>query len=291
MTITEIELKKELSLGRLANCYLLYGEERRILLSYRKRLEELLKAGDVECEIFDSKQVDFNAICENAATIPMLGGKRGFFCDDFDASLLSADTFEGFLTLLEDSENTNIIITYGEVPDFKKSARDRKLLAAAEKNGVAVNFTYHTERTLRDDVRNIVKKLKCQISAENAQILVERCGDDLGVLKGECEKLSAYCRDRGEIKEEDIIKVCSRNEKGDIFSLANLILNRKTEKVMQSVNLLLEDKVAAANIIANLGLAFYGFYSAASAKAAGKSYTEAAKELNEKFQWRMKNNF
>lgn len=79
MIITENELKKELSLDRFESCYLFYGEERQILISYRNRLEQMLKSKGVECESVDSKQTDFNELCENAAIVPCFLKKELFF--------------------------------------------------------------------------------------------------------------------------------------------------------------------------------------------------------------------
>ena len=73
------------------------------------------------------------------------------------------------------------------------------------------------------------------------------------MVVNEINKIAAYTGERGEIKTEDIEKVCTRSVKSRIFDLTDAISQRQTAQALQILNGLVEQKEPLPNIMAMVG--------------------------------------
>ena len=292
MILEEKDFKTRLRRNDIHPRCLLYGDENLLKLSYRKKLYELYDREGCACEVYESRDADFNSLLESFGMISLMGGQRAVFIDDFESSLVPPELWEDFLKFCQDaSTGDKLVITTSDNFDPKGKAKDKKLLALFSKDLYAVNILRHTGSLLRDEIRTLCKKDGADLSGDLANYMIEICGEDLELLKNECIKLCTYVGEGGTITKEHIDTVCAKKAEANLYNLTSLILAGDVRQVMSEIDTLLAQKTAVIQIVINLVISFCGLYSAACAREKGKSSESAAKDLNEKFPWRMRNYF
>lgn len=300
---TEDELKRDLSVYGPRSVTLLCGNEPALVLAYRRRILDALTKDGGAIEVFDGKKLDVSSFCENAVLVPLFGPSRVISVEDFDPNALSERDVEALVELIDEfPPESAVIFTIAdkvfEEPrknectlDVKKSANAKKLIAAADKNGVVAALDKRKGASLYKALRSRCQKGGCELSSENAQYMVERCGDDMGVLLSECDKLCCYAGSAHEITREMINEVCAPSPDGDLYAIARLMLLGDADKTLGEISDLLAQRVPASLIIANLGMAFADLSRATAARMSGLTSAQMAKELSYQFEWKAKNAF
>ena len=300
---TEEELKKHLSQNDAGSVILLLGNEPALVCAYRRRILSALTKNGGEIERFDGRKPDVSAISNAAFLLPMCGERRVLCVEDLDPSALSERDAADFAALLEDfPEDSAIVLSIADgtyAPprknacslDAKKTAAAKKIFDAADHFGVVACLDKRTRGSLRSALRGRCKKNGCELSAQAADVLVARCGDDLGCLFNECDKLCIYAGKDRAVTEEMIRLVCPRAPEDDLYEVARRMLRGDADGTLGLIADLLSQKTPAALILANLGGAFADLSRASAARTAGKTAEEMAKELHFRFEWRAKNAF
>ena len=292
MLLEEKDFKTHLRRNDIHPRCLFYGDENLLKLSYRKKLYELYDRQGCSCEIYESRDADFNSLLESFGMVSLMGGQRAVFIDDFESSLVPPELWEDFLKFCEDTfTGDKLVITVSDNFDPKGKAKDKKLLSLFSKELFAVNIMKHTGGVLRDEIRTLCKKEGADLSFDLANYMIEICGEDLELLKNECIKLCTYVGEGGTITKEHIDTVCAKKAEANLYDLTSLILAGDVRAVMEEIDTLIAQKTAVIQIVINLTLSFCGLYGAACARERGKNSDAAAKDLNERFSWRMRNYF
>lgn len=300
---TEEELKRDLSVYGARSVTLLCGNEPALVLAYRRRILDALTKDGGEIEVFDGKKLDVSSFCENAALVPLFGPSRVISIEDFDPNALSERDADALAELLDEfPPESAVIFTVADgvfddpkknecTLDVKKSANAQKLIAAVDKNGVAAALDKRKGASLYKALRSRCHKGGCELSSADAQYMVERCGDDMGLLLSECDKLCFYAGNGHEITRRMIDEVCTLSPDGDIYAIARLMLSGDADKTLGEISDLLSQRTPASLIIANLGMAFADLSRANAARMSGLNYTQMAKDLSYRFEWKVKNIF
>ena len=290
MLLGEKDFKTQLRRNDIHPRCFLYGNESFLKLSMRKKLLELYEREGYSCEVYEGRDTDFLTLLEGSMMVSLTGEKKAVFIDDFESSPVPSELWENFLEFCADTESGDrLVITAGEGFDIKGKAKDKKILGLFTKELCAVNILKHTGNVLRDELRTLCKKEGADISGDLALYMMELCGEDLELLKNECIKLSSYVGKGGRITKENIDTICSKRADANLYNLTSLMLKGNVKEVMTEIDILLSQKTQVIQIVSNLTLSFYGLYTASVAKSEGKSSDLAAKELNERFSWRMRN--
>jgi|GEM_PF-1227710 len=297
---TEAQLKKDLSLYGPRPVTLLCGDEPALIAAWRRRILEALRQGGGETERHDGRALDVDALTDAAMLLPMLGGARILWVDDLEPAALSSQSAEALCALLSDFPQGNAIlinIAPGvlDAPKRGKTTLDgnlsgalKKLVAAADGSGVVACLDRRRGTSLRNTLIARCEKASCTLTAAAADTLIARCGDDLGTLMNECDKLCAYSPDRP-ITPDDVAAVCAGDGEADLYEVAKRLLRCDADGALREISRLLTQKTAPAQILANLGMSFCELSRAAAARSAGKSAEALAKDLHFRFPWRAKN--
>jgi len=300
---TEDELKRDLSVYGPHSVTLLCGTEPALVLAYRRRILDALTKDGGEIEHFDGKKLDVSSFCENAVLVPLFGPARIISVEDFDPNALSERDADALAELLDEYPPESAVIftiadgVFDEPKknecslDGKKSANAKKLIAAADKNGVAAALDKRKGASLYKALRSRCQKGGCELSSADAQYMVERCGDDMGLLLSECDKLCFYAGNGHTITREMINEVCAPSPDGDLYSIARLMLSGDADKTLGEIADLLAQRMPASLIIANLGIAFADLSRATAARMSALTPSQMAKDLSYRFEWKAKNAF
>lgn len=289
---TEKQLKEQLTTENMAPLYLLFGNEPALLRAYRQKLlDRFERAGD-QIEFMDGKALDLSALLDAAELLSMFGAQRVIAVDGFEPEqLLDADCKALCALFAGVPEGTVLIFTAAaEAFDEKKGKCAKKLLAAAEKAGVAARLNRRSETDLR---RFVIARCKSRgQSLENAAaaFLLAHCGDDMGILSNECDKLCAYAAEtQTAIESEMIRRVCPGALSADPFAIAKLMLRGDLPGVLSQVDTLLRLRQPVIMILANLSGAFCDLARACAARSGGHTAADLTADFSYRFAWRAQN--
>jgi DNA polymerase III delta subunit len=290
---TEQALKKELSLPEPRGVYLLFGEDSALLSACRRRILARLCDDHSQPERIDGKKPDIGRLAESLALLPMLGGRRIVSLEDLDPEQLSGADCTALCAVIEDiPQGACLLLTAREGAfDTKKGACAKKLLAAADRAGAAVGLPRRTGQALKNTLRDRCRQRGCDLSAVAAGFLIERCGDDMGRLLNECDKLCAWANGEGPITEATITAVCPPSAEGDVYALSRIMLRGDAPRVVHEVNTLLLQRQPVALLLYHLSAAFCDLARAGEARAAGRTSAQAARDFDSRFAWRMERAF
>ncbi len=289
---SERELTRDLSAGLLHKAYLFYGKENYLKSAYLGRiLKATFPNGESAFDLvrLDGKKLSPQQLFDATEPMPLTGAKRCVVVDDFDTGQLSDSEVKEICGVMEDLPPSTVLIMVTRTADLDtKKAAGKKLLASVDKAGGAMELKGRTGNELTSFVVTRAQKAGCEMSNDNARLLIERCSDDMDILAGEVDKLTAY-QGKGEITEESIKKVSCAVVEGDVYALSKLLLQGNMNGAMKAVDALFTMRHPASAMIASLCYAFIDLYRADAGRRAGKTAGEIASDFSYRFEFRVTN--
>jgi len=110
-------------------------------------------------------------------------------------------------------------------------------------------FVPLNDRDLSDWVQGRIKEAGGKISPAALKLLVGLVGADLWVMRGEIDKLLAYCSGQV-ISEDDVKQLTSYAREANVFALVDAILEGRRNQAQQLLHRLLRDGASPAYILA-----------------------------------------
>ncbi len=207
--------------------YLLYGKE---LLLIEKKIEEIIKKehlSEYSINKYDLENDSLNSIIEDATTISMFGDKKGIV-------VANSYIFTGTTKKSSIEQNTDLLLSYLDHfnPDTiliffilsEKLDERKKITKSIKKVGSVIEIGRN------QNLNAIIKEMfgDYEIKSNAIQLLVDRVGDNLQILKQECDKIKTYKNKEKTVTENDILNLTTKNIDADIFKLIeNIVLKRK----------------------------------------------------------------
>jgi len=289
---TEEQQKKCIASKQVYPVYLLFGNDSELLLSYRKKLCEMLVKLGCEQETMDGKALDLSSLYDAAQLVSFFGGRRLIVIKDFDAEALIPTDCNDLCDLISELSD-NVTVVFAASPesfDIKKGKNAKKLLSAADKAGVAVQLDRRDAASLKATLRSRCQKRGCELSNEAAAFLIERCGNDMATLLNECDKLCAFA-DGSTITNDMITAVSSGTLSADPYALSRLMLRGELTATLDQIDSLIRMRQPVTLIISNISSAFCSIARACAARSAGKNCDSFQKDFGFKFEWMAQNAF
>lgn len=289
MQITETELKKQLKEGRFARVYFLYGEESYLTAHYAAQIAAKAVGDSALAEFnlqkFDGQSCTADEIEDAAEALPVMADRKCVVVRDFDVASGGTAAQEKVLALVKDPPEGCVLVFWLDAleADVKKNAKWKAFLNAVDKAGAAVHFPRKTAGDITKLLCSGASRRGSALSPDNARRMQERCGNDLNLLLGELDKLSAYAEGR-EITREDIETLGVQNLEASVFDLSKALLQGSYAKAYSIIHRLFTMREEPVAILAVLSNAYADLYRAKVARAAG----EQAESLAGAFAYRGK---
>lgn len=282
MYLTETELKQHIKDGVPLSVYVLYGEEAYLSAFYADTLKKkVLGDGDegFDLTVLDGQECSWEDIEVAAETMPFTTDRRCVAVCDFDFSACGAAS-DRVLALLNDPPPDAVVIfrMLSVHPDFQKNARWKAFAAAAKQAGL-VEFRRKTAAELVKVLCKGAERRGCVLSAANAQLLTERCGDDLQLLTGELDKLCAIAGKGGEVTAEIIRSASAERLEASVFDLSKAIFRQQPQRALEILRRLAAAREEPVAVLAVLSGAFVDAYRVKVAATSGISAEALAAEL------------
>ncbi len=269
MAMTEQDLKTRIKEGT-CNLYVLYGAESYLTEQYTRLIARQTVEEDFEVfnlQRFDGQTATPEELAGAIEALPMMAEKKCVLVRDVDVAGADADRW---LSLL-DSLSPYCVTVFWQMtvqPDKRKGWT--AFLRRAEELGCVINFERKTVPEAAKLLTSGAKRRGCVLSPENARYMVEQSGNDLRLLLGELDKLSALAAG-GEITRQIIDTAGTKNLEARVFDLSKAILQGRAEQAYDLLNrlfILREEPVAVLGV---LSTAFADLYRAKVAVAGGQT--------------------
>lgn len=279
MLWNEEKLKRHLKEEDLLPLYVLYGEECFLTCQYAEKLR-LKTAPEDELASFNIHRLDglrcsFDEIEEAAEAMPLMALRSCVTVRDYDIGGKDREpTHSRLVDLVSDPpESCVMIFFFDAIQPSGKSARWKEFLTAAEKSGAVIRLD---RRTPDEVVRMLVSgaaRRGCTMRPDTARMLLDWCGNDLNLLTGELDKLSALAQG-GEIDRALVERATPRNLESRAYELSNAILAGQYTKAYEVLNALFYQREEPIMINGALASAWADLYRVKVAASSGKKTAE-----------------
>lgn len=272
--LKENDLKKQIREKNFDRLYFLYGQEKYLIKHYAAQLTQKVMGkgySDFNYQTFPTGTSDIDAIAEAVEALPIMAERKCVTVYDLNVESLPAPGLKKLYELLEDLPDTTVLVIAQSTleMDVKKSAKWKKFLAVTQKTGTAVELAKRGAVALEKQLISWAEKRGSSLSASNAGMILQMCGDDLLFLSNEMEKLCAFAKDR-EITREDIQQVVTQNLETTVFVLSKALMAGDFVKAYQQLDLLFYQREEPVAVLAVLSSAYVDLYRVKAALESGE---------------------
>lgn len=216
------KLRSDIDTGAFEPVYLLYGDEAYLRRGLKQALRAALVGDDTMNFTYrEGREVTAAEVREIAETLPFFADRRLIILEN--SGLLKKGGEELAEYLPELPETTVLVFCEEEVD--KRS----KLYKAIDKCGYCVECAKLSEEELKKYALAAFTKAKRRITGEAMDLFLDRCGDDLGHMVTEQEKLIAYTEGR-DIRKEDVEAVTSVTAQNRVFDMLDAMAYGKPKE-------------------------------------------------------------
>ncbi|MBR1811220.1 MAG: DNA polymerase III subunit delta [Clostridia bacterium] len=278
----ETPIKKNIASGELRSLYVFCGDEPYLKDIYVRRL--IAGAVTPGLETFNLKKLD-GAECDAsdilaaADQMPLMGGKNCCVVRNFPlVKLNAADSaaLRDYVAVVPDTTTLIFLLdddsfppkqSRDETAEENKDKEKEKSAAKTRKEMMEAFLQYAFIAKLdRYDRQSLIRLLVKgagsrgnTLSPQNAARLVDSCGNDMHTLLNELNKVSAYAAG-GEITAEIIDTVATKTLEATAFEIADNLFAGNTDRAMQALEILLEQKNPPQVILGSLIFPFIDIY-------------------------------
>ena len=273
--LKESELKKQIKEKAFVPLYFLYGEEKYLISHYTEAIVNKVLGksySDFNFQAFDGGKASIDEIADAAQALPLFAERKCVLVKDLNVEALNAGELAKLYQLLEElSETTVLIISQSTLEiDAKRSAKWKKFIAAAEKNGTVVLLEKRGEIALEKQLVQWAEKRGCGLTQINAGKIIQLCGDDLLTLSSELEKLCAYA----------VGREITKNLETTVFVLGSALMAGNYDKAYQQLDLLFYQKEEPVAVLAVLSSNYVNLYRAKTALESGEKTSVLSKDFD-----------
>lgn len=281
--VNEQEFKKILSSGEYGNLFYICGSEKMLVSHYTNRLIEKTagkKPSDFNFHIF-TDDFDINEFASALQTIPFTSEYNVTVVRDLNFSDFSSSDGDKILELVKNvSDDSIVIFTYPTSIQKARSSltgKEKKLAELAIQKGFLLELNKLTAAALQKKLISWAGKRNITLSPKNAELIINYSGTDLNLLKNELEKLCEYVGMGGEITENEIDMLVTKNIEAGIYDLSRAVLSGDAAKAFKIVDRLIYQKEEIISILAVLSSSYINMYRARIALKCGYPVSDLMK--------------
>ena len=281
----EAALKAQLKIGPLSRVYFLYGDDDYLKQHYVGQLVKASLGGkenDFNLHRLPGKDLDIDQLADAVLQLPLFSKRKCVVVNDLDLGAMSAASHAKFMDLLAQLPDTCVLILwYSGITPSLSAAKYKQALEPIKKTGSVVQLGHRDAASLSRMLCDGAKRRGSSLSAPNARMLLERCGNDLNLLLGELDKLCAYCQGR-EIEPTDIDRLAVRTLDSSAYDLVRAVNRQNADRAFALLDELYTQKIEPVMILGAMASSYINMYRAKCAVVAGMAPADFAKRLGAK---------
>ncbi|MBQ8982950.1 MAG: DNA polymerase III subunit delta [Lachnospiraceae bacterium] len=211
--------------GQFKNYYLLYGEERVLILQYRDRLKQAIcpDGDDMNIVRFSGKNIDIQEVADLANTLPFFSEHRLIIIEDSGWFASSND----FTKYIQEFPDTSYFVFVEQNVDKRN-----KLYKEVDKAGYTSEFTKPKPGDLTVKIVSDCKKAGRQITQDAVEYIIDNAGFSYGFVCMELDKLLNYTEGQTSITLQDVQAICSYQAEDKIFAMIDAIGNMNQKRAV-----------------------------------------------------------
>lgn len=283
--VFEEVLKKNIAKGELLPVYILFGEDGFLKKSYSDKIGKKIAEPD---DIFNyckfGENAELQEVYDAAMQFPFMGDKKYIELCDWDFEHCSKSELDMLCELLSDMPDSAVfVLRFDSIEvDSKKSAKFKKLVAAAEKSGgIAVNLNHRKAPELVKMLCDGAAKRGCRMDSGVARYLIETAGDDINLLGNELTKLCAFANG-GNITRETVDAVCIKTVEAYVYNLSKHILACNAAEALNCLDELFFARIEPMIILHTVSSVYVDMFRIYAAKEQGLSIKDVAEKFGYK---------
>lgn len=279
--ITAPDFAAQIKSGNFKNAYFICGEEKYLVDHYTRMLTDKILPGgcnnSFNLQNFSSPDLDIDALNSAVEALPLMSSFKCVRIFDLNLEKEPLDTVKKLKEIIADiPETTVLIISFPNLNlDLKRSSRCSSFVKFFEKHGDVLNLLALSKPKLQRQLIKWAEKLSCTLSEKNAQLIIDKCGNNLLALKNEIEKLCAYVNGT-EITSQIIDEVVVCNFEANVFELTKAIMAKNCDRAFEILDVLLFKKEEPIAILSVMAASYIDMYRVNAALQSGKNIQAVA---------------
>lgn len=278
-------LMKDISLKKLSKVYVLYGNDSFLPKYYCDKLGDIACTGDpfFNRQTFDA-DCDLQDVYDAVKQYSMMSDSKVVILNDYDFTKCDKSEFQKLLTIISEVEDgcVFILLFSNVVFDIKKDSKAKKIMSESEKlGGKVISLDHRTVSALVKMLVSGAKKRGAVLSDKNAGIIIEKCGEDISVLKNELDKLCAY-KNGGEISLKDIDFVCMGSVDASVYDYVGFIAAGNVVNALKSLDNMFYLRMEPIFILYSVSSVYVDMYRVFTATKKHKNKSDIAEDFSYK---------
>ena len=206
------KLRQDIKDRAFESVYLICGPEAYLRLSAKNALRDALTGDDsINYTYREGRDAVFTEIRDIAETLPFFADRRLIVLENTGLFKKGGEVFADYLP---EMPGTTVMVFVEEEAD-KRS----RLYKAVSKCGYVAECKRLSEDELKKSALAAFHKAGRPITAEALDLFVDRCGDDLGHMISEEDKLIAYTLGKDGIRPADVEAVTTVTPQSRVFDM------------------------------------------------------------------------
>ncbi len=278
-TIFEDELRRDITSGRFAPVYLMYGDDPYLKNYYKDIIAKKASDGD---EFFNLQKFegdcDLQEVFDAVNQFPMMADCKSVVLSDFDFSKGDSDRL---IELISNANETCVLILSFDSIDFdvKKGAKEKKIMAAVEKaGGKCVEINHRSITALVKMLSDGAKKRGCSFGEIAARHLIEISGSDLSTLQNELNKLCAFVGS-GDITKDIVEQISVKSIDASVYDYVKQIFAGDISTALKMLDDMFFMRIEPMVILSVTASSYVDIYRAYTANLSGMSKSEIADDF------------
>lgn len=201
-----------------SNLYLIYGEERYMVLHHKNSLIKAIGLQNPEMNFakYEGNKIDVSELMDTAQTLPFLDEYRVILVENSGLFEKAND----FKDSLETVPDTTIMIFV----EMKADTRTKQYKYVL-KSGCVTEDKPQNDQTLMKWVVKGFERYNKKIEQRDAAYLIQRVGNNMELLDNEMKKLSSYVGEEPVVTKADIDKMCAPMLINNVFTLLDHVVD------------------------------------------------------------------
>ena len=256
--ITVESLEKQLNQKQLQPIYLFYGDEKYLVETNVKKIKNIFGECIKGINYILIDETNIKEIISDIET-PSFGYSKKLIIAK-NTGLLKKEskrktsdisqTKERLLKYLQ--ENMQIIKESVVLVFIEEEVEKQELYNFLDKNCTVCKFDFQKPAQLIARLKSICSSYKVQVENYTLQYFIECCGTNMQELINEIRKLIEYAGPNGQIKNEDIDKLCIKKLESVIFDLTDSLGKRNIKLALNVLHNLIYEKEPIQKILITL---------------------------------------
>lgn len=257
--------------------YTLYGSENFLIKKEIENIIEKNKIDTLNMSIYDFNETPLKNILEDVLTISLFEERKlvivenAYFLTGSPAKE-KQDNIEDLINYLDHINPDCILIL---TSNNEKLDERKKIVKKLHQVSTIKDF--NNRKSGIDYAKELLKGY--EINQTDLYLLIDRVGNDLGILEQEINKIKLYKGNNNHILKEDIINLTAKNIEIDIFDLIDKIVNKDKEKAIEIYREMLKRNEEPIKILIILANQFRIMYQAKELYNKGYSGNDIASIL------------